>query len=794
MPAHIYRFGPFELDSARRELRRAAAPLVLPARAFEVLVYLIEHRERAVGRDELIAAVWGRADVSDDLLNHTVVKIRRALEDTGNEQRTIRTVPRFGYRWVMPVDAAPAALASAVAAPPSIPDAASPATVAGEVVSAVAVAAPAAMQARTRRRGGVLLVLLALAAFVISWGWLSKPQPLPHAGGNAVQELVLPALVLPAEIDAPADWAWLRLGLMDLVANRLRDAQLRTLPSESVMGLLRQHAGEGEQAQRDAALAAAASLRVLPQVRFDGKLWTVRLSAQGDRPGSAQASAGDAISAARSAADQLLGSLGFAAQAFYGDHPTPAVEDLLQRTGAAMLADQLTQARELIEHATAEVRDAAEVQQRMAQIELRAGDYPAVEQRLTPLLDRLSAQREPRLRARALLTLATSFVRRNQIERASDAYTEVLAMHPEHPDPEVLGIAHLGRGLVLAQQDRVDEATAELGRARIELETSGDQLAIATVDVNLGDFQMQRYHPAAALPMLQQAAQHYAQLGAREGLAYAAVAQARASQELLEPAAALAALDRVWPPQAHTSNVRMRWMLTQARADVLLSLGRLDEAQAAIEELRHGADASRDAPALARNELAAAALSWLRGDAAAAATAIDSAVLQELARSDKPAYVRALALAARAQRAIGRRDEAEHLAVQLRDWVAAQPDDWRRIQVALSGAEQAWEAGQGEHALQMFADAMRQAEQLNVPADLVGVAEPYVAALIASQQIDTAQAVAGRIAHWADRDARAAWSQVRLFRALGQADAERRARVAAQRLGAGPLALRDNAG
>jgi len=793
MFAHIYRFGPFELDCARRELRRAAVPLVLPARAFEVLMYLIEHRERAVGRDELIAAVWGRADVSDDLLNHTVVKIRRALEDTGNEQRTIRTVPRFGYRWVMPVDAAPAALASAVVAPPSMPDTASSATLAAEVVPAPAVAAPAAMQTRTRRRAGVLLVLLALAAFVMSWGWLSKPQPVPHAG-NAVQELVLPALVLPAEIDAAADWAWLRLGLMDLVANRLRDAQLRTLPSESVMGLLRQHSGEGEQAQRDAALAVAASLRVLPQVRFDGKLWTVRLSAQGDRPGSAQASAGDPISAARSAADQLLGSLGFAAKAFYGDHPTPAVEDLLQRTGAAMLADQLAQARELIEHAAAEVRDAAEVQQRMAQIELRAGDYPAVEQRLTPLLDRLSAQREPRLRARALLTLATSFVRRNQIERASDAYTEVLAMHPEHPDPEVLGIAHLGRGLVLAQQDRVDEATAELGRARIELETSGDQLAIATVDVNLGDFQMQRYCPAAALPMLQQAAQHYAQLGAREGLAYAAVAQARASQELLEPAAALAALDRVWPPQTHTSNVRMRWTLTQARADVLSSLGRFDEAQAAIDELRHGADASRDAPALARNELAAAALSWLRGDSAAAATAIDSAVLQELARSDKPAYVRALALAARAQRAIGRRDEAEHLAVQLRDWVAAQPDDWRRIQVALSAAEQAWDAGQGERALQMFADAMRQAEQLNVPADLVAVAEPYVAALIASQQIDTAQAVAGRIAHWADRDARAAWTQVRLFRALGQTDAERRARVAAQRLGAGPLELRDNAG
>ncbi len=97
MAGQFYRFGRFSVSSATRELREGGAPIELPARAFDCLVYLIEHRERAVGRDELIAAVWGRADVSEALLNHTILRIRRALGEVGPE--LIRTVPRFGYRW-----------------------------------------------------------------------------------------------------------------------------------------------------------------------------------------------------------------------------------------------------------------------------------------------------------------------------------------------------------------------------------------------------------------------------------------------------------------------------------------------------------------------------------------------------------------------------------------------------------------------------------------------------------------------------------------------------------------------
>ena len=99
-----YRFGDFRLAPAARELWLADQLVALPPKSLDCLIYLVEHRERAVGRDELISAVWGRTAVSDDVLAQTLLRARRAVGDTGNEQRAIRTVPRFGYRWILPVD------------------------------------------------------------------------------------------------------------------------------------------------------------------------------------------------------------------------------------------------------------------------------------------------------------------------------------------------------------------------------------------------------------------------------------------------------------------------------------------------------------------------------------------------------------------------------------------------------------------------------------------------------------------------------------------------------------------
>ena len=113
-----YRFGAHVLDPARRELLRDGVPQALPARTFECLHCLIEHRDRAVGRDELVRAVFGRRDASDAQLAQIVLRARRAIGDDGHGQRAIRTVPRFGFRWAQDVEVIEAPTAPSIPPPP----------------------------------------------------------------------------------------------------------------------------------------------------------------------------------------------------------------------------------------------------------------------------------------------------------------------------------------------------------------------------------------------------------------------------------------------------------------------------------------------------------------------------------------------------------------------------------------------------------------------------------------------------------------------------------------------------
>jgi DNA-binding winged helix-turn-helix (wHTH) protein len=95
-----YCFGPFRLRVAERELWREEQLISIEPKVFDLLVYLVSHRERAIGRDELIAAVWGRIDLADNTLAQAMLRLRRVLGDQGAAPQYIRTLPRFGYRWI----------------------------------------------------------------------------------------------------------------------------------------------------------------------------------------------------------------------------------------------------------------------------------------------------------------------------------------------------------------------------------------------------------------------------------------------------------------------------------------------------------------------------------------------------------------------------------------------------------------------------------------------------------------------------------------------------------------------
>ncbi len=101
--AMIYAFLEYSIDTDARELRQRGEVHALEPQVFDLLVTLIEHRDRVMPRHELIERVWGGRFTSDSAVDARINAARKALGDSGKHQHIIRTVPRHGHRFVAPV-------------------------------------------------------------------------------------------------------------------------------------------------------------------------------------------------------------------------------------------------------------------------------------------------------------------------------------------------------------------------------------------------------------------------------------------------------------------------------------------------------------------------------------------------------------------------------------------------------------------------------------------------------------------------------------------------------------------
>jgi DNA-binding winged helix-turn-helix (wHTH) protein len=97
-------FGDYEISLDRRELRRARRPVHVQPQVFDLLVYLVQNRDRVVSKDDLIASVWSGRLVSDSTLASRINAARKAVGDSGGSQKLIRTIQRKGLRFVGVVD------------------------------------------------------------------------------------------------------------------------------------------------------------------------------------------------------------------------------------------------------------------------------------------------------------------------------------------------------------------------------------------------------------------------------------------------------------------------------------------------------------------------------------------------------------------------------------------------------------------------------------------------------------------------------------------------------------------
>ena len=229
---HLYLFGRFALDSKKRTLSRAGAPVALTAKAFDVLLFLAQHPNRLVMKEELLKAVWGDTFVEEGNLTQYISHLRKALGDASEDTRLIVTIARRGYQFAADVTVAEA------------PDAALPATIPVSTAQRPPDETPAGLEvptdevvrkAPTRWRhlavAGASAVVLMIVGFA-SWRHFDGVTP-PQS-----QKVML--AVLPFEnLTGDPGKEYLADGLTEETISqlgRLSPAQLDVIARTSVMG------------------------------------------------------------------------------------------------------------------------------------------------------------------------------------------------------------------------------------------------------------------------------------------------------------------------------------------------------------------------------------------------------------------------------------------------------------------------------------------------------------------------------------------------------------------------------
>lgn len=746
--SNAYRFSDYLLDCDARELRHDGEAVGVPARVFACLQHLLEHRERAVARDELAMAIFARDNVSDAQLSQIILRARRAVGDDGQEQRVIRTVPSFGFRWVAEVE--PVAVADQVPPPAPEPRRAGPAPPPGESVPT--------RTAWSRRllRGVAALVAMAVLATAAWWWATSRPSPAPDAdtaprpGAGAV-------IVLPTELDQSADVAWARLGLMDFIGDRLRRAGLPVAASESVLSLLHAHDGERivPARLRD---EVAGDWVVHSRAMRRGAGWRVEITAEGRDDASRHAFGehADLVRAADQACGRLLAALGRDAA---GPDVDAGLSERLQRAQAALLSNELDAARRILAEAPPAQRDDPDLRLRLAQVDFRAGLYPKVRDEVERLL-RIEAAEAPLFRAQVLLLRAGIDRRLDRRVSAERDYTEVLALVGPGGDIALQGDALNGRGMARALLGHYDGALEDLGQARILAARTGDPLAVARVDASLGFLEKVRGRPAQAAEYIARTLGEFRRFGAIYELVSMSVALAETQLLLLQPDQARASMEQAWALRARISDPSQLTNIALGRAEAMVRQGAFSAAESMLQSHAVGPTLNSD---LHRADALRVEMAWRRGDPAAAVRIADGVLAgwQADARTERLFRVRWM-----------RHQAALEAGLPLRADDAPRPASadtgyaWDWLLVAMTAQAQGRDADAGR----AYRIAAARAEQDGVPEEVAQAVYAGTTWLLAHDDRAEATALVGRIAPWARQDFDLALLQTRLLHALGQAD------------------------
>lgn len=230
-PLQRCRFGPFVLDAAERRLLRDGEAVDLRPKAFDALVLLVARAGHLVSKDTFFAELWPRTIVTDASLNKCIWQLRQVL-DGADGTEAIETVPKTGYRFVLPVTVDAPAQVAALHPPTEATPEPPPAN-----AGAVPREAPAksTAPARDRRPLRVLvagsLVVLLLAVFAPSRDPAPTAPAAPAATDGAMRVLLVASI---DDLRPEPQSAWLSPALAELSrAQFAGQERVRTITGET---------------------------------------------------------------------------------------------------------------------------------------------------------------------------------------------------------------------------------------------------------------------------------------------------------------------------------------------------------------------------------------------------------------------------------------------------------------------------------------------------------------------------------------------------------------------------------
>ncbi|MDJ0653666.1 MAG: tetratricopeptide repeat protein [Xanthomonadales bacterium] len=720
--------GSVEVRPSTRELLIDGEAVAVERRAFDLLVYLMQHADRVVDKDELLGEVWAGRPVSESTLAQAVSRARRAL-NTEDPEDYIANVYGVGYRFARPVSGGDASAGPSAAGPEQVP---------------------------TSRWPAVIWPALALVVVAFT---LSIWQPWRSESKDPLVRVA----VLPVQNDTgDATLEWVSYGVLPLIERALADAGSDRVSTSTVLSTLRRYpeaedlAGQAEVLR----LSTGADQVLVPRLTVVERGYrldlqsvgesdeTYSFSLQGDDIAVLAVAAGTTLSerlsrwqGAQRARSSVVTDDQFVNEAFvrgldarlrgryqdaarYFDTVVAAAPDLLdakyhlslvtRRLGDWDYTQQLNEELLAAAEAAGNASMLAAVQTVSGTLAWRRGDKAAAQQWYEQALANYQAENNADYIANVTANLGILAATRGDYASAEQRFEAALAHYVDSNDRFNEATARRNLGNLYSDQGRYDEAESALLEAlRLRQELDLPLQVAMTLNV-LGDIEMARGQWPEAMAYQQRvlaAAEEYEnplleaqsradlsatlrRLGRLEEARLSAAQAVAIAMELDNPSSQAFALLQQGLAEADLGNgtragelfeeavdiyQRLDEPLGQAksllaRADVLIGIDRLDDAEAVIvaaEDLVRDSEITRLDPALSRirSTLAAA-----RGDARGA--------LDEMSR--------AYSLAQASQTPIDKLDMGGQLGLLLQEYA---PDDSRLVELVREMESRAGSSG-----------------------------------------------------------------------------------------------------